>query len=293
VYKTVSRLSPSLFLAGFVLAAAAAGCEPYDNEESVQNALVGPQFSNRVVDVAYGQQRVIQTGRTCNRGNVCVHREPGPKGRCLRWELRDCATISGEWVTLHKNLNPAMGEDPFGAAGTVGQQYIGCGVQAAQNVLSYFGRDEELTTLRKYGPIRTHDWGSGKIASYPEELETDIRKMMTLWGGGVRFNVRRQSRTVPTYLIVKEALLRGEMIIALIENGKHWVVINGYRSGTDRPYHVIDYPHWSNGAAKTGEWMSEDQLDQDLRSWTGAGSDIVLGRLYGFEDHVYIFISRA
>ena len=253
-------------------------------EEGVEQSLVGPQYSNHIVDVGYGQKRVIQSGKICQAGNVCAFRSPGPKGRCERWERRDCGSVHGEWVTLHKNLNPAMNEDPFGAAGVDGQQYIGCGVQAAQNVLSYFGRDEALTTLRAHGPIRTHDWGEGKIASYPDELEPDLRKMINVWGAG-SYNVRRQSRTVPTYLIVKEALQRGEMIVALVENGKHWVVINGWRSGSDKGFHIVDYP-------TGGRWVSQDELDQDLRSWTGVGSDIVLGRSHGFEDHVYIFVSR-
>lgn len=110
-------------------------------------------------------------------------------------------------------------------------KYKGCGIYAAQNALGCFGfvlpQDEiaEVIPTQQF-PIKSI---SSNIWTYPADLANGVRKLLGQRVGGVK--VAKVSHKHKENAFVKEKLKSGFPVIALVDNGSHYVVVIGYIDG--------------------------------------------------------------
>jgi hypothetical protein len=117
--------------------------------------------------------------------------------------------------------------------------YMGCGVRVSQNVLRYFGIKLTQKQLND-GYIPTHHFGafSDHIATFPTELSKGLQKALDKLGK-TKFKVKLHTKK--HWPDVVEHLKNGFPVIALVENGGHWVAVSGFRRVEGKVgFHIVD-----------------------------------------------------
>jgi len=183
-------------------------------------------------------------------------------------------------VTLHADAAAASANVVFPAWTQPDWDYWGCGPQAAQNILNYYGVQMRVQDIaEQYIPTFGVIAGSNDqdIATFPDSLASGLQRLLTDKLGN-HFVVRRRSGvTVP--LEIDNAIKKGTPIIVLVNGGNHFQTVTGYdQSGA----FVIDYPG-------NDQWRSKFGLDTEL-SWYSAIFSTVSFGAGGFESNTVITI---
>jgi hypothetical protein len=116
----------------------------------------------------------------------------------------------------------------------VDDDYKGCGRKAAQNALYYFGIKMSQSDIGE-DVSGWHIPGTGRIATYPDQLRDGLQEILDR-KAKTNFIVRRKSHADKAD--IRAALATGYPVIALVNNGSHWVVIGA--KGANGSWWVID-----------------------------------------------------
>jgi uncharacterized protein YvpB len=81
---------------------------------------------------------------------------------------------------------------------------------------------------------------------------------------------------------VKQQLLRGRPVVALVNSGGHWVIISGYRKPNF--YYVVDYPN-------RGRWMRDHELGFDFTSCSARWTSLIPFGTGGYESRTLISLA--
>jgi hypothetical protein len=135
----------------------------------------------------------------------------------------------------------------------VPREYHGCGPQAVQNLLNYYG--DQLPLSEILPAVDTISFpGSSEIASTPDSI---IKGGKTLLDsrGGQQATITRYSNLNDLRSFVIGELLAGSPPLVNIHDGNHWVLVTGYKDDpSGKSYFIVDY---ANG---TGAWTSYADL---------------------------------
>jgi hypothetical protein len=158
-------------------------------------------------------------------------------------------------------------ETPVGAyINPMPREDRGCGPQAVQNLLSYYGTD---LTMDQVTPV-VHTiafWGFPEIATTPDSLMYGLTTLLNYaWGVNQISTVTRHSNIGNLTDNVIPQLLNGNPVAVLVTSGTHWVVVTGWRAPDD--FYVIDYDSGS------GSW--EPGTNLAFGGW-GLGPALVTG----------------
>lgn len=168
--------------------------------------------------------------------NVCVSFKPGFNGKltCVSWDYVCGSRI--EERNLFLSYDDLQDGDIFGTYtyGGWDDDYKGCGIKAAQNVLRYFGLEKSQQSIRNYIATIQSSVFSQNIAVLPNALRNGLQDIFDQYG--VPYTVHRWSGVSES--TIKSQLADGLPVIALVNNGNHWVVISGW--DRDSGYYVQD-----------------------------------------------------
>jgi len=217
-------------------------------------------------------------------GQKCVQLYLPPDGNlhaihCLKW-VTDCS-VPGLNTTLHAD-SAAMNANAIFPAYNQGSswEYNGCGPQAAQNVLNYYGVQMPIVDVTQY--IHTFGLIAGSndqgIATFPDDLASGLQRLLNEKVAPKHFTVTRRSNVYPTEEVDK-ALRSRNPIILLVDGGTHYQVVTG--TGTGGVW-VIDYPG-------NDHWRQPTDLDMDLPWYSDIFSTVTYGA-GGYEDYTVITI---
>jgi len=199
--------------------------------------------------------------------------------RCVEY-VTDCVNVPPLSVTLHADAAAASTGAVFPAWSQPDWDYSGCGPQAAQNILNYYGvRMRVQDIAQQYIPTFGLVAGSNEhnIATFPDSLASGLQRLLTDKLGN-HFVVRRRSGvTVP--LEIDTAIKKGTPIIVLVNGGNHFQTVTGYDQSQA---FVIDYPG-------NDTWRGKFGLDTELSWYSDIFSTVSFGA-GGFESNTVITI---
>jgi hypothetical protein len=155
--------------------------------------------------------------------------------------------------------------------------YEGCGPQAIDNVLSYYGIDKTIQDVAPH--VTTIALNSSNIASTPDAVAGGLQAMLNAWGDGV-FTVQRLSGADMRWE-VRNSLEAGDPVIMLVQGGGHYQVATGLLADE---YHVIDY-------VGKDAWVSE--LNIGFQFGSGPWAGIFGGVDGGYQEDTLVKVSRA
>ena len=199
--------------------------------------------------------------------------------QCKRW-VTDCS-VYGPYASLHADAAAAAYSAIFPAYDQGPDwEYWGCGPQAAQNVLNYYGVQMKILDVAQYIPTFGLIAGSNdqSIATFPDDLASGLQRLLNEKVAPGHFTVTRRSGVYAT-IEVDKALRAGNPIIILVNNGNHYQVVTG--TGTGGVY-AIDYPG-------NDTWRSWTSLGMDLPWYSDIFSTVSFGA-GGYEDYTVITI---
>jgi hypothetical protein len=161
--------------------------------------------------------------------------------------------------------------------------YFGCGPQAAQNVLNYYGVQMPIAQVAQY--ISTFGLVAGdqdqSIATFPDDLASGLQNLLNDQVAAHHFAVARHSGVAPS-IEIEKAINAGKPIILLADGGYHYQVVTGYNLGS---YYVIDYPSWQT--TEGNRWRTESELGLGLSTGMTFLSDALIG-YGGFSDDTIV-----
>jgi hypothetical protein len=267
---------PWLTLALMIATGSTSGCGDLAEEvETVQSAVS-----------AYWTYAYADTTRVMKRGcgQKCAQYTLPTGGnlhsiQCLRW-VTDCS-VPGPYESLHADYAAANANAIFPAYNQgPSWQYDGCGPQAAQNVLNYYGVQMPILDVAQY--IHTFSLVAGSndhsIATFPDDLASGLQRLLNEKVAPKHFTVARRSNVNPG-IEVDNALRSGNPIILLVNGGDHYQVATG--TGTGGVF-VIDYPG-------NDQWRDWTSLGMDLPWYSDIFSTVSFGA-GGYEDYTVITI---
>jgi len=264
-----------LTLALTIAAGSLPGCgDLADDLETVKSALTTTRTLN------FGTvQRALKRdcGQRCTQFTVVGGSLHGIQ--CQQW-VPDCS-VPGPLATLHANAAAAASNSIFPAYNEgPSWQYSGCGPQAAQNVLNYYGIQMPIAEVEQYIPTFALVAGSHdqNIASFPDDLADGLQRLFNEMVAPGRFIVSRRSGVVIGNELDK-AMRNGNPLIMLVNNGTHYQVATG--ADLTRAY-VVDY-------AGNDQWRSQSDLGMDLPWYSDLFSTVSFGA-GGYEDDTVITI---
>jgi hypothetical protein len=277
-------------LSMFALAAGSfTACDvPDDDEESAEGAVATderfkahtiPNVS-RVVTVANGQTRrltgAIYEAPLCKK---VINKPNPPRTVCTAVPARDYTE-----AILHENPNAVASDAPFPAKWG-NQQYVGCGVAAAYNVLAYYGASNPWPA-----GIRTTRFSDSRIMSVPTSLRTDLENALNRQANG-SYSVKLFNGS-PAFRIVGQALSRGDVVVALVNGGTHWQMITGMReAGVDEwartvfEFYAVDYGYG-------GQWRTEGQLQLGFNTVDSVVSTLGGADAVGYRSDTFLIVSK-
>jgi hypothetical protein len=194
--------------------------------------------------------------------------------------VTDCS-VYGPYASLHADATAAAYNAPFPAYYQGSDwEYWGCGPQAAQNVLNYYGVQMPIVEVDQYIPTFGLIAGSNdqSIATFPDDLASGLQRLLNEKVAPGHFTVTRRSGVYATTEVDK-ALRAGNPIILLVNGGNHYQVVTATGTGG---VHVIDYPFGDT-------WRSWDSLEMDLPWYSDIFSTVSFGA-GGYEDYTVITI---
>jgi hypothetical protein len=250
-----------------VAAALASGCADDLDVSTSDEALT--QVVTPIETGGATRYKLTVDGETCDRECLrWVTEDTVPPSRqCVQWGGVVCEPWRNTYLAAStQDLSDRSRPKPFKSFGATPSPYLGCGPEAAQNVLAYIGSTSTIQHVASM--INTIDVPlSDQIATTPQSLEQGLERLLTNLGSG-RYNVRRESGKTLHY--VKQELDKGFPVIALVNNGTHWVTITAYRSsGLFDEFHIIDYNEGQ------GRWVLPVGVDLDIgfpNSWASVVS---------------------
>ena len=257
-----------LTLAMTIAAAVLSGCGDLQDDAETDPSALTFGSTTRVV------------GRTC--GKRCS-KYLGFGGdfralRCVEY-VTDC-TAPPVKVTLHADDAARSAGVVFSAWKQPDWEYWGCGPQAAQNVLNYYGVQMRVQEIAG-DYIPTFAWIAGSnernIATFPDSLASGLQRLLTDKLGD-HFVVRRHSG-VNVPIEIENSIKKGNPIIVLVNGGNHLQTMMGYDSSS---VFAIDYPY-------NDQWRSRFDLGTELSWYSTIFSTISLGA-GGFESNTVITI---
>ena len=217
-------------------------------------------------------------------GQKCVKPHIPPDGnlhaiQCL--ELASDCSVPGWNVALHADGAAAIGNAIFPAYNQgPGWEYNGCGPQAAQNVLNYYGVQMPIVDVTQY--IHTFGLIAGSndqgIATFPNDLASGLERLLNEKVAPKHFTVTRRSNVDPSDEVYK-ALRSGNPIILLVNGGSHYQVVTGIGLGG---VFAIDY-------SGNDQWRYLSEMGMDLPWYSDIFSTVSRGA-GGYEDYTVITI---
>ena len=198
--------------------------------------------------------------------------------RCVEY-VTDCVFAPPPSVTLHADATAASAGVVFSAWRQPDWDYWGCGPQAAQNILNYYGVQMRVQDIGQYVPTFSLLAGSNdfRIATFPDSLASGLQRLLTETLGDHFVVLRRSGVNVP--LEIDTAIKKGTPIIVLVNGGSHFQTVTGF----DRTEaFVIDYPG-------NDQWRSKFDLDTELSWYSTIFSTVSFGA-GGFESDTVITI---
>jgi hypothetical protein len=157
--------------------------------------------------------------------------------------------------------------------------YFGCGINAAQSALAYFGIYKIQGELKAF--INTISFPTtSNIAVYPDDLKNGLQKLLIIAGlNNIRVCRRSDITKDEKVQSINQSLLAGFPVIALVDGGSHWIVIVGEENGN---YLVHSNFNLTNRTA--------DQIDIDFGNLEGFlasidGTSYNSGTMIFFEKH--------
>ena len=268
---------PSLAFALMIAASSTSGCgDLADDLATVQSAV----STSRTFKYAE-TQRVMKRdcGQKCAQYTLPTNGGDLHSIKCLKW-VTDC-TVAGPYTTLHADSAAAAANTIFpGYNQGPDWEYRGCGPQAAQNVLNYYGVQMPIAQVDQY--IYTFGLVAGRtdqsIATFPDDLASGLQRLLNEQVAPNHFTVTRRSGVYAS-IEVDKALRAGNPIILLVDGGVHFEVVTG--TGTGGVY-AIDYPGQE-------QWRSWTTLGMDLPWYSDIFSTVSFGA-GGYEDNTVITI---
>jgi hypothetical protein len=182
-------------------------------------------------------------------------------------------------VTLHAGASEAASNAYFPAYNDIvtNNLYRGCGPRAALNVLSYF--DVATNIYNVWGPVPTIDNPfNDQRATLPDDLRSGLESLLNSMGKG-HFRVKRISGQPVAK--IKNLLTGGYPVIALVNNGGHYVTFTGYENGK---YRVTDY-------YGSDRWVAENDIDIGFRNFPAWFSFISTGT-GGYKAGTLLYVER-
>lgn len=285
--RACARLFAALAIAvGSVLGCGGGGGgDSREDVESVQSA-----FSLTQTFTFGGTQRFLGTNTVC--AQQCVKIAPlvaGPPGsglpriQCLQYAWNcNVPPVSGglfaDANALASNvIFPAYNEGPSWT-------YSGCGPQAGQDVLNYYGVQMPIAEVGQYVPAFTWSAGSdaSAMATCPDDLASGLQNLLNDQVAANHFVVSRHTGVDP-YTEIPNAINSGNPIILLVDGGYHYQTATGYDSSTGRAF-VTDF-------AGNDQWKYVSDLGMQISStlqplsivpcgWGGLGDDTIINVNY-------------
>ncbi len=239
-------------LSTFALGASALGAcaAPMgDGTDTIEDPLAAAQ----VLVEGTTTRRITSTPQCFNvcTGYYYTHPKPGIVAKHCSGYRQDCSTNSAaslyadDGAVARGEVFPAYNE---GSSWT----YLGCGPQAAQNVLNYYGVPMPIAEVAQYIPTFALQAGQsdqfvGGIATLPDSLESGLQNLLNAKAGGGTYVVKRTSDE-----------FYGNPVILMVKGGNHYQVVTGYEpNGSGNRYHVIDY-------AGNDAWVNDSDMDLGL-----------------------------
>jgi hypothetical protein len=239
-------------------------------------------YETKTVDVGFGIKRYVR--KMC--GSICIKSgRPSPKTHqipCEEW----FQTCGGQLPPLPVGVDlfadeNAMNNNVDFQAYNQGSDwhYEGCGPQAIQNVLSYYGVDKKIQDIAPY--VSTIHFSDSNIATSPDKVREGLQNMLNAWGDG-NFNVQRLSN-VDIRSTTRYQLESGSPVIILVHGGSHYQVATGLSGGD---YHVVDYV---GNDAWAPEYPTLDPGLSDFSLWESAFS----GGFQGYQAYTVVTVTRT
>lgn len=269
------NLRHGLVLALAIASASLASCGDFpDDAESVD------RVGWALVEFGTAQRAVRKTcGKVCSKvAGIPTDIKHGI--RCLE-TVTDCDRVPLLGATLHENDADARANVIFPAYNEGATwRYRGCGPQAAQNVLNYYGVQLPLTDIVQYIPTFGLIAGSTdqSIATFPNSLASGLQRLFNERVAANRFVVQRRSG-VNVRVEIENSLERGNPIILMTDDGKHYEVVTGF--DITRVF-TIDYPGHDG-------WRDISGLNMDLPWYSDIFSTVTWGA-GGYEPNTVITI---
>jgi hypothetical protein len=236
-----------------------------------------------------GTDRLLSTvcGQSCVKGSFAF---PGPPGSGLpHFNCTEYATncnVPPLGGALYASSAALASGTIFPAYNDPTWSYFGCGPQAAQNVLNYYGVQMPIAEVAQH--IATFGLIAGdqnqNIATFPDDLADGLQGLLNNQVSANHFSVTRRSGVDPG-IEMQNSIDSGNPIILLVDGGDHYQVATGYN---ETQAYVIDYP---TGVTTEGnQWRYQSDLGMALSTGASIFSTISFGA-GGFEDYTIINIS--
>jgi hypothetical protein len=275
------RAHARLFVFLTITAGPSFGCGgANENTESSQAQLESVQGVPVTIDVG-GIQRVGVTTWDCIQ--TCVKAVPLPFNpfspgihlECVKYATTCDVPASGG---LYASSADAASNTLFGAYNDPTWSYFGCGAQAAQNIVNYYGVQMPIAQVAQY--ISSFGLIAGdqdqNIATFPDDLRDGLQHLLDDQVSANHFAVARRSGVAPS-IEIENAINGGNPIILLVNGGDHYQVATGYDLGS---VHVIDYPG-------DDQWRNESDLGMTLSTTASIFSTVSFGA-NGYNDDTIV-----
>ncbi len=283
-FDAVLRCAPRALLLSTVALGATAlgGCSAHvgDGLETSEDALTA-----QVLVEGTTTRRMTSTPlclQVCT-GYYYTHPKPGVVAKHCSGYRQECSSNSAaslfadDGAVARNEVFPAYDEGPSWT-------YLGCGPQAAQNVLNYYGAPMPIADVAQYIPTFALEAGQsdqfvGGIATLPDSLVSGLQNLLDARGGGGTYVVQKTSDQYLYRNIIQNEVSHGNPVILMVQGGNHYQVVTGYEpngAGGDR-FHVIDY-------AGNDAWVNESDMDLGLSGAAEVLHDAAWLSTLGFSD---------
>jgi hypothetical protein len=260
---------PLLAIAVALVAGAVSGCDDVQDDVAADPAALTFGGTTRVMKATCGKRCSKYLGWGGDFHAL----------KCVEY-VTDCVFAPPPSVTLHADAAAASTGVVFSAWRQPDWEYWGCGPQAAQNILNYYGVQMRVQDIaQQYIPTFSLIAGSNghDIGTFPDTLASGLQRLLTDKLGNHFVVQRRSGVTVP--LEIDAAIKRGTPIIVLVNGGNHYQTVTGYNQSEA---FVIDYPG-------NDQWRSKFGLDTELSWYSAIFSTVSIGA-GGFESNTVITI---